>query len=467
MSNSTISDQTLMDKSMRSVFVGNIPYEATEENLKDIFSEVGPVLSFKLVFDRETGKPKGYGFCEYKDQETALSAMRNLNGYEIGGRTLRVDNACTEKSRMEMQSLLQGQSTENPYGEAVQSDKAPEAISKAVASLPPEQMFELMKQMKLCVQNNPNEARQMLLQNPQLAYALLQAQVVMRIVDPHTAVSMLHKANPIPGILTPSEKPTQQVQPRIEEPWAQRPPPPINAPAPIFAGQDVDLRLERQIDPCVTRKNQDLRGSLDKEFKLKIESVKTGQDVDLRLDRQIDPRVARLDQDLRGSPQTQPAPVSAPVIPVTTDLRGANAFNMADNFYRDPRSERFGRDSRDLRDSRPIDPRITKPPPTPVAPPIVPRPVVAPTVPASSTVTSNTTGPSAAALSQPASSATSRLVAGMSPAGSIPSGASDQEKAALIMQVLQLSDEQIAMLPPEQRQSILVLKEQIAKSTQR
>jgi len=55
------------------------------------------------VYDRETGKPKGYGFCEYKDQETALSAMRNLNGYEIGGRTLRVDNACTEKSRLEMQ----------------------------------------------------------------------------------------------------------------------------------------------------------------------------------------------------------------------------------------------------------------------------------------------------------------------------------------------------------------------------
>lgn len=49
----------------------------------------------------------------------------------------------------------------------------------------------------------------------------------------------------------------------------------------------------------------------------------------------------------------------------------------------------------------------------------------------------------------------------------IPNDASDQEKAALIMQVLQLSDEQIAMLPPEQRSSILVLKEQIAKSSQR
>lgn len=140
------------------------------------------------MFDRESGKPKGYGFCEYKDQETALSAMRNLNGFEIGGRTLRVDNACTEKSRMEMAALLSGPQVENPYGEHCDAEMAPEIISKTVASLPPEQMYELMKQMKECIQNNPNEARQMLLQNPQLAYALLQAQVVMRILDPAQAV---------------------------------------------------------------------------------------------------------------------------------------------------------------------------------------------------------------------------------------------------------------------------------------
>ena len=60
-----------MDRSLRSVFVGNIPYEATEEQLKDIFSEVGSVVSFRLVYDRETGKPKGYGFCEYQDQDKA------------------------------------------------------------------------------------------------------------------------------------------------------------------------------------------------------------------------------------------------------------------------------------------------------------------------------------------------------------------------------------------------------------
>ena len=195
------------DKSSRSVFVGNIPYEATEEKLKEVFSEVGVVNSFKLVYDRENGKPKGYGFCEFKDAETALSAMRNLNGYEIGGRTLRVDSASTEKNKMEQlvggggggggggrgvgveipppQQLAMdvpppGPGDMGPYGMSTEPEKAPEAISKAVASLPPEQMFELMKQMKACIQNNPQEARVMLNQNPQLAYALLQAQVVMR-----------------------------------------------------------------------------------------------------------------------------------------------------------------------------------------------------------------------------------------------------------------------------------------------
>ncbi|XP_063374417.1 cleavage stimulation factor subunit 2 tau variant [Cydia amplana] len=372
-------EQSIMDKSMRSVFVGNIPYEATEEKLKDIFSEVGPVLSFKLVFDRETGKPKGYGFCEYKDQETALSAMRNLNGYEIGGRSLRVDNACTEKSRMEMQALMQGPQVENPYGEAVEPEKAPEAISKAVATLPPEQMFELMKQMKNCIQNNPSEARNMLLQNPQFAYALLQAQVIMRIVDPATAVSMLHPSNPVPPVIHPGDKvpvpnpympnmapPNPQPQPLLVNPV----PPPsnqYNPRPPPAAMADIDLRGARAAAPM-------------------------------------------LDQDMRSLPP-MPHPVPPPM-----DNSYPRDPRLAGNFNSDPRV-------------RNADPR-TQPKMPQQMPPGMP------------------------------SVAQARTIQG------IPSGASDQEKAALIMQVLQLSDEQIALLPPEQRASILMLKEQIAKSTQ-
>ncbi|GBP68388.1 Cleavage stimulation factor subunit 2 [Eumeta japonica] len=359
-------EQSIMDKSMRSVFVGNIPYEATEEKLKDIFSEVGPVLSFKLVFDRETGKPKGYGFCEYKDQETALSAMRNLNGYEIGGRSLRVDNACTEKSRMEMQALMQGPQIENPYGEPVDPEKTPEAISKAVATLPPEQMFELMKQMKLCIQNNPTEARNMLLQNPQLAYALLQVQVIMRIVDPATAV----------------------IQPSTTSALTC---PPVRVPHLIKSRAPSTMRYTFT---CIGAQDVDLRG------------------------RGVPPPL--LDQDMRSLPPAAPHPVPAPI-----------PHNVENNAYpRDPRLSSQTAYSGDPR-LRPSDPRTLPKPPQQQVPAGMPN------------------------------AAQARTIQG------IPSGASDQEKAALIMQVLQLSDEQIALLPPEQRASILMLKEQIAKSTQR
>nr|XP_008533491.1 PREDICTED: LOW QUALITY PROTEIN: cleavage stimulation factor subunit 2 tau variant [Equus przewalskii] len=205
-----------MDRSLRSVFVGNIPYEATEEQLKDIFSEVGSVVSFRLVYDRETGKPKGYGFCEYQDQETALSAMRNLNGREFSGRALRVDNAASEKNKEELKSLGPAAPIiDSPYGDPIDPEDAPESITRAVASLPPEQMFELMKQMKLCVQNSHQEARNMLLQNPQLAYALLQAQVVMRIMDPEIALKILHRKIHVTPLIPGKSQPVSGPGPGI------------------------------------------------------------------------------------------------------------------------------------------------------------------------------------------------------------------------------------------------------------
>lgn len=433
-----MGDQNLLDKSMRSVFVGNIPYEATEEKLKDIFNEVGPVLSFKLVYDRETGKPKGYGFCEYKDQETALSAMRNLNGYEIGGRMLRVDNACTEKSRLEMQSLMQGPPVESQYGEPVSPEKAPEAISKAVASLPPEQMFELMRQMKLCVQNNPTEARQMLLQNPQLAYALLQAQVVMRIVDPQVAVTMLQKTNPALQPLMPVEGNRPPLPP------APVPPPQAPRPAqPEYPAADQQqphwppgVAITRAPAPTVPSIRdagppplppQPLQPPLQQpmqQFVATAPGVPGGQDMDMRA---LDPRIVRGmgDQDLRLPPQN-----FSPAEHFTRDPR---ATAMPDRFQRDPRGG--GMNSTGL----------------PMAPVGVPRPVVPPAGPPQPVAPPTGQGP--------------RLASSLNT--NVGTGASDQEKAALIMQVLQLSDDQIAMLPPEQRQSILVLKEQIAKSTQR
>ena len=58
-----------MQRGSRVVFVGNIPYDMSEEQLIEVFREVGTVVGFRLVFDRETGKAKGYGFCEFEDAD--------------------------------------------------------------------------------------------------------------------------------------------------------------------------------------------------------------------------------------------------------------------------------------------------------------------------------------------------------------------------------------------------------------
>jgi cleavage stimulation factor subunit 2 len=58
------------------------------------------------VFDRDTGKPKGYGFCEYRDAETAMSAIRNLNNFDMNGRSLRVDYADNEKASVASGTLF-------------------------------------------------------------------------------------------------------------------------------------------------------------------------------------------------------------------------------------------------------------------------------------------------------------------------------------------------------------------------
>ena len=82
----------------RTVFVGNIPYDAEDAQIKNILKLVGPYNAFRLKHDKDTEKPKGYGFCEYKDMDIASSALRNLNGYELNGRQLRVDFASDNKN---------------------------------------------------------------------------------------------------------------------------------------------------------------------------------------------------------------------------------------------------------------------------------------------------------------------------------------------------------------------------------
>ncbi|KHJ87938.1 hypothetical protein OESDEN_12274 [Oesophagostomum dentatum] len=76
-----------------SVYVGNIPYQTTEESIGNYFSQAGNVTNVRIVYDRETGRPKGFGFCEFSDEAGAQNAVNTLNGADFNGRSLRVNMA--------------------------------------------------------------------------------------------------------------------------------------------------------------------------------------------------------------------------------------------------------------------------------------------------------------------------------------------------------------------------------------
>lgn len=78
---------------MLNIYVGNLPYKMTEQELRDAFSEFGEVASAKIITDRETRRPKGFGFVEMSDDAAGKKAIDALNGKEFGGRPLRVNEA--------------------------------------------------------------------------------------------------------------------------------------------------------------------------------------------------------------------------------------------------------------------------------------------------------------------------------------------------------------------------------------
>ncbi|KAF9161530.1 Pre-mRNA-processing factor 19 [Mortierella sp. AD011] len=276
------------------VFVGNIPYEQTEEQLIEIFSEVGPVVSFRLVFERETGKPRGYGFCEFQDERTAASAVRNLNGREIGNRSLKVDYAETDPARNGGRDLEEGSFMRNigpgsgptgppPSMPILQQQQQPppfmplqggpprldpriannpnvapppvnrppmqqppmggapplappmapgpssaDAISAVLATMTPQNVFDLISSMKVLGASEPDRAKAVLKENPQLSYALFQALLMMNLVEP-SSLQRMFPAMPGPKAPAPNVPAPQQ---HLPPPQQHLPPPQQHLPPP-------------------------------------------------------------------------------------------------------------------------------------------------------------------------------------------------------------------------------------------
>ncbi|KAI3527418.1 RNA recognition domain-containing protein [Colletotrichum filicis] len=277
----------------RVVFVGNIPYGLSEEQISDIFSSAGKVLNFRLVYDRETGRPKGFGFAEYPDNDSAASAVRNLNDYEIMGRKLRVDfsnEGGSDDNNDSHGHWKQGRdggnpshasNGYNPVAPPMQSSTLPplpagkelppnvtatDAISRTLNTLPPSQLLDILTQMKALASTDPARATELLQQAPQLAYAVFQALLLMGLVSPEAIHSVIepggappapppqaapigYPPQPTPGFPPVPVMGANNTPPVAGKPYA--PPPqqaPYGAPPPVAAplGQDPDA-LMRQV----------------------------------------------------------------------------------------------------------------------------------------------------------------------------------------------------------------------------
>ena len=82
----------------KKLYVGNIPFTSTEEELRELFGRHGDVERVSVITDRETGRPRGFAFVEFADASAATAAIRALDGTQLGGRALRVNEAM-EKPR--------------------------------------------------------------------------------------------------------------------------------------------------------------------------------------------------------------------------------------------------------------------------------------------------------------------------------------------------------------------------------
>lgn len=82
---------------MSKLYVGNLPFSATEDSVRTLFGQHGTVDSVALITDRDTGQPRGFGFVEMPNSDAAR-AIQNLNGQDMGGRPLKV-NAAQDKPR--------------------------------------------------------------------------------------------------------------------------------------------------------------------------------------------------------------------------------------------------------------------------------------------------------------------------------------------------------------------------------
>ena len=194
-----------------------------------LLGQAGQVTKFRLMTDPETGKPKGFGFADFADADSAASAVRNLNDYEIHGRKIRVDwphNNEKEKAPPNYEPMtvpdgLNGQAGASallpplPTGVDLPPNlKCTDSISQTLNTLPPAQLLDVLTQMKSLAMSDPAKATELLKAAPQLSYAIFQALILMNLVDSKVLASVVEQtARPMPPANIPPPQPSLQQYP--------------------------------------------------------------------------------------------------------------------------------------------------------------------------------------------------------------------------------------------------------------
>ncbi len=258
----------------RSVYVGNIPYEATEQQLTDVFKMVGKVYSFNLMHDKNTGKPKGYGFCEYGDAATAQSAVENLENHPFQGRTLRVSLANQDKNTRSASDSAGGGWVGSGSGQPL----APKVwgvddVKSLVQSLPREQLVQLLTDMKSFIQTDRAAAKQLLESCPQLAQMMLQVQIAFGLVRVED-MQLLYKKQA--SQQTSAPQPVRPAAGYAPQPQTQYAPPrqinrapysmgaapgPGVAPGPAYVGRVRPAPPARGYPPATKRQRLEVNGA--------------------------------------------------------------------------------------------------------------------------------------------------------------------------------------------------------------
>lgn len=407
------------------VFVGNLSFNTTEEQLHQSFSELGRILKVRLVTDIETGRPRGFAFIEFEDPQAALSAIRNMNDYEINGRKIRVNfsnsshlETLADKLGMDVpinsQPLNKRLSTDDTttngtysITEELPSSSGTDTIVGALKSMCMSDMYNIIKKLKEIADRDPDEVRKIIGGHPQISEAILYIMSRLEMLK-----SPLTTNVPVISSSIPRQPAILSVSPDI---------------MPIINNSPKEMKLTHS---SLNNRAADPRAALG------MSSVKTANTISSTVSGSQVPSTTTCNKPRPADPRTLADPRNL----VRQNLP-LNQMQQSQQKLIAPQLTKIIPSSESV-----VPPMLTPPPPVPplLSPPLPPLPTF--------NISSSQSIPKSA-VPQPVG--LQNLTQGVA-----------SLDLSLIQQVMELTPSQISLLPVDKQQSIIELRKQITNSIQ-